>query len=171
MHYQPQISTISPTAPPSYAEAVSQPSTSKNNFPLPPFGPQSYGTNVQPGTLGQYPTTSNYSEYNPSQPPYNPMYIPIETNQAQSVPQPCVVTTTVVARKNKNEESSMSGLFLLPEDALIFDHNNLHYVLLIKIDNIKYIGLNRILLQRSNCWEFITTMDNQKSSVLKDALL
>ncbi|KAF7381781.1 hypothetical protein HZH68_015654 [Vespula germanica] len=160
MHYQPQISTISPTAPPSYSEAVSQPSTSKNSFPLPPFGQQSYGTNVnvQQGTLGQYPTTipNNYLEYNSPQSPYNPLYIPIETNQVQSVPQSCVVTTAVVARKDKN-------------DAFIFDHNNLHYVLLVEIDNIKYIGLNCILLQR--CWEFITTMDNQRSSVLNDALL
>lgn len=113
MNYQPQISTISATAPPSYAEAVGQPSTLKNNFPLPSFGPQqhSFGTNatanVQPGgggggTLGQYPTASNYPEYNAPQPPYNPMYVPMETNQTQSLPQPCIVTTEVVTHKNKS---------------------------------------------------------------------
>ncbi|XP_043683191.1 uncharacterized protein LOC122636246 isoform X1 [Vespula pensylvanica] len=117
MHYQPQISTISPTAPPSYSEAVSQPSTSKNSFPLPPFGQQSYGTNVnvQQGTLGQYPTTipNNYMEYNSPQSPYNPLYVPIETNQVQSVPQSCVVTTAVVARKDKNATCSSCVKMLL----------------------------------------------------------
>ncbi|KAI4503494.1 hypothetical protein M0802_001716 [Mischocyttarus mexicanus] len=97
MHYQPQISTISTAAPPSYSEAINQQPPSKNNFPLPPFGTQTYETHVQPG-IGNYPTTSNYHGYNASQPPYNPAYISMETNP----PQACIVTSAVVHRKNRN---------------------------------------------------------------------
>ncbi|XP_015182114.1 PREDICTED: uncharacterized protein LOC107069368 isoform X2 [Polistes dominula] len=98
MHYQPPISTISTAAPPSYSEAITQQPPSKNNFPLPPFGTHTYETHVQPGIGGQYPTTSNYQGYNVSQPPYNPTYMSMETNP----PQACIVTNTVVHRKNRN---------------------------------------------------------------------
>ncbi|XP_014601663.1 PREDICTED: uncharacterized protein LOC106785571 [Polistes canadensis] len=97
MHYQPQISTISTAAPPSYSEAINQQPPSKNNFPLPPFGTHTYEAHIQP-EIGQYPTTSNYQGYNASQPPYNPTYMSMETNP----PQTYIVTNAVVHRKNRN---------------------------------------------------------------------
>lgn len=107
MSYQPQISMISGTAPPSYMEAIGQtPPPPKDGFPVPPTMPQPYGSYVQPPPMGgQYSTiNANYREYNAAQPSFNPIFVPPPPapDATQPVQRPCVVTTTIVRRKRYN---------------------------------------------------------------------
>lgn len=84
MHYQPDIHTISKSAPPSYAEAMAQTATKDNSY-ISPYGQPTITTTTCDQNCSQipgYPSSANNFYTNISgQPSYNPFHVSMESSQ------------------------------------------------------------------------------------------
>lgn len=111
MQYQPDIHTISKTAPPSYAEAIAQTAPVRDNTYVPTSGqPTTMYDQSRPQMSGYSSSTpayqhqSNfYSNMPATQPPYNPSYVAVEPSQQSytTVVAPCIVQSDALRMRDE----------------------------------------------------------------------
>ncbi|XP_011135634.1 uncharacterized protein LOC105180949 [Harpegnathos saltator] len=88
MQYQPDIHTISSIAPPSYTETMAQIASPNDKSYAPPYGQTTTTTTTttygQGSQMADHPSSvsaNNFYSNIPSQPAYNPSYVPTVSNQ------------------------------------------------------------------------------------------